>query len=584
MNQVAKIPQKGSRRIQVPIPGLSHIGVEAKPFNPFPFQVSAIKWLTSHPRGIFALDQGLGKTVCALKAIEELKLKTLVICPASVKMVWAEEAEKWTNLSYQVLTSKSDFDPSRDLTIFNYDIASKVADKIPGHWGIVVLDESHFVKNPKAKRTKAALQWLQFSQYSWALSGTPIPNRPIEIYALLKRMGITRMDYREFGYRYCGAWETPWDTFDVSGHSNLDELQKKMSPHTLRIKKETVLKDLPPKTYQVVALDLPLNKKEKKFGVEEFKAAKRPTDIAGLPEILQDHGKRKIEPAAAHILDLLKSKEKVLVFAYHKEVISQLQLALAQEKIETWTLTGSHSDKQRKESVDAFQKGSGRVLIANLIAGKVGLTLTASDTVVFVEPSWSPEVIFQAVDRVHRIGQTNPVLAQFLTIHNSIDEYQIRRALEKLEVVSQIIKENPIMDERFLAAMESIAESLATIADNQGSKTKRKRRTKEEIAADKAAEEQAAETPSKETPAEEQVAETPSKEAPAEPPAEPPAETSGEITTEDIRAALIKARDAAGMDAAKATIAKFGVEKVTDIPVDKYPDFIAACDDLVMLG
>jgi SWI/SNF-related matrix-associated actin-dependent regulator of chromatin subfamily A-like protein 1 len=567
MNQVVEIPlQTGWDDKQVP----------TNPFNPFPYQVTAIQWLLSHPRGIFALDQGLGKTVCALKAIEKSGLKSLVICPASVKMVWAEETEKWTNLSYQVLNTKLDFDRTKDITIINYDIAAKMAPKLPGHWGVVVLDESHFVKNPKAKRTRAALQWVSFARYCWALSGTPIPNRPVEIYALLKRMNILRMDYREFGYRYCAAWETPWDTFDVSGHSNLDELRGRMEPFTLRIMKETVLKDLPPKSYQVIALDLPISTKEKKLNIETLKGARKPQDIAGLPEILQDHGLTKVPAALEHILNLLREHEKVLIFAHHRSVISNLQIGLSEEKIETWTLTGSHTQKQRKESVDAFQKGSGRVLIANMQAGKVGLTLTAAYTVVFVESSWSPETIFQAVDRVHRIGQDRPVLAQFLTINQSIDEYQLRRALEKIEVTSQLIKETNLMDERFLVAMESIATSLELIADGQG-KGKRTRRTKEEIAADKAAKEGNA---------------APQGEAPAtEPSGNPTTESvpdtstgEKEITTDTLRDALVSVRKAVGMDAAKKLLSDFKVAKISDVSADKYPEFIQACEDATLLG
>ena len=574
MNQVAEIPQDGMRNLQVPIPSGAPTREPETAFNPFPYQVTAIKWLVSHSRGIFALDQGLGKTVCALKAVERLGVKTLVLCPASVKMVWAQEIEKWTNLSFQVLNTKSKYDEKCDITIFNYDIASKIAPKIPGHWDCLILDESHFVKNPKAKRTKAALQWVSFSKYCWALSGTPIPNRPVEIYALLKRMGIIRMDYREFGFRYCGAWETPWETFDVSGHSNLEELQQKIAPHCLRIRKESVLKDLPPKTYQVIALDLPLSKQEKKLGVDHFKNAKKPTDIAGLPEILQDHGKRKVEPAAQHILNLLRNTQKVLVFAYHKEVISNLQMFLAEEKIEVWTLTGSHNDKQRKESVHAFQEGTGRILIANLIAGKVGLTLTAADTVVFVESSWSPETIFQAVDRVHRIGQTNPVLAQFLTIHDSIDEYQLKRSLEKLEVVSQIIKENPTMDERFLVAMESIAQSLETLAEAQA-KPKKTRKSKK----DKEAEASAAQETQETAPPEKEEKETQETAPP-----EKEEKEEKKLSTEDIRDALMKVRSEVSAEQAKKLLSDFEAEKVSEVPVEKYPEFIKACEDMLLMA
>jgi len=128
--------------------------------------------------------------------------------------------------------------------------------------------------------------------------------------------------------------------------------------------------------------------------------------------------------------------------------------------------------KARQEAVDKFQKDPGvRIFLGNTEACKTGLTLTAANRAVFVESSWSPKDIDQMVDRMHRIGQSKPVLAQFLTTHQSIDEYQLRRALEKLQVIDEIIKPS-IMDgcdergedmnewevnQRILGALEQIA-------------------------------------------------------------------------------------------------------------------------------
>ena len=537
----------------------------------YPYQNAALSWLLKTPKGILALEQGLGKTACVLRAIQKIqsKPKTLIVCPASVKYVWASEISKFApNLTYQVLNTSSVLDESAEVSIINYDICQKMAPKIPSKWGILVLDESHYLKNPNAKRTRAALRWAHFASAVWALSGTPIPTKPIDIYALSKALKIFKMDYRSFGLRYCGGWDTPWQTFDVSGASNQLELKKKLAPYIFHLTKGQCLPGLPPKTYQVVPLDLPPHNREKSFSIEDLQGATRPKDIAGLPEIMRWHGTMKVPSAVEHISDLMESESaepgpSLLVFAYHKDVIKELESKLG-VKYETESIAGSTPLKERQEIVGRFQRKCTHILVAQIDTMKVGLTLTAASAVVFVEPSWDPSTIFQAVDRVHRIGQTKPVLAQFLTIHKSIDEYQLTRALQKVEVTSGLMGERSIPmenNERLTSALESIAESIAKIADN-GSVKPRKRRTKEEIAADKAAE----------------VGLSRENEPDPKPDPKPdPGPETPNLQESDIRMALREVSQAAGMATAQGVLKDFGAEKVSDIPSEKYEDFITSC-------
>ena len=424
------------------------------------FQRMSVTWLKDIRKGILGLDQGLGKTVISAAALAQLPArKVLVVCPASMRISWQRELKKWANIDAEI------YPKSGQCTIVSWASLSKIfGSHLNSH---IILDECQYMKSRTAKRTKAAMKLVKSAEDVWALSGTPIPNRPIEIWPLGFSMGMIPNDYRSFGYKYCAGWKTPWDTEDFTGASNLEELSKLVSKRMLRITKDMAKLQLPSKSYQIISLDLPLDKREKEFKLQDLKGKSTPLGLVGLSEILQAQGLKKVKPAVAHIKDVLEHEQKLIVFAYHKAVVAELKKEL--EQFGVVELVGSTSMKARQEAVDRFQKDSGvRIFLGNTEACKTGLTLTAANRAVFVESSWSPKDIDQMVDRMHRIGQSKPVLAQFLTTHQSIDEYQLRRALEKLQVIDEIIKESDLdergedmneweVNQRILGALEQIA-------------------------------------------------------------------------------------------------------------------------------
>ena len=588
--------------------------------NLYGFQEKAVDWLSKKDRAILALDQGLGKTICALASLPKGS-KVLIVCPASVKFVWKQEIEKWTDLTYQVLTTKCTIRYDVRVTIINYDIAAKMEHRLPKRWAVLVLDESQYLKNGKAKRTKACTRWILNAGKVWALSGTPIPNRPIELFPLLHAMRIIKMDWYAFGKKYCAGWKAPWTggSLDVSGSSNLDELRKSIAPYTFRLTKEQVLPDLPDKTYQIISLDLPVDKREKGFSLEEIGKVVSPLSILGLPEIMHDHGMSKVPLAVEHILDMKQPGKPILVFAHHRGVIEAVDEKLMAAGFKVDTLTGATKSQDREEIVKDFQAGRLDFFIVNVQAGKTGLTLTAASCVIFIESAWAPADIMQAVDRVHRIGQKDKVLAQFLTIEGSIDQYQLKRALQKKEVVSQIIEEREVIMSKEKEPIERIADAFERIADavegwanftpkavrtkpaddvidvepegkaEEDKPKRRTRRTKAQIAADEA--EAAGKSEEVIGVAFAKLTDVASWDAegnitlkePQLTPEELSAllEESGEeltpVPVEELKAALMSYRDANDMEAAKGLLQEFEVQKISDLPVDAHQAFMERC-------
>jgi len=455
--------------------------------SPFPYQVEGARFLLQKTGALLADEMGLGKTVQVLLAVnsDPAVNKVLVFCPASVKLNWVREANRWLVRPFDVryLSGKTPepiFLPKdRGLfVVINYDIAdawSKELSKV--HWDMLVLDEAHYLKNRKAVRTRAILGeekniGLQFPIWAGkkvALTGTPIVNRPAEVWPVLA--WIDRKTWGSFwtyAKRYCNLHYNGYG-WDASGASNLEELNRKLSRYMLRRRKDEVLKDLPPKIRQV--LELPPNgatnliAKEKELWdrySEELARAKAAVEIARaeseeeLKEALSklralvrvyfqemslvrhQLALAKVPKALEHVQDVLESKDKVVVWVHHRDVAEAVFEGL--KEYNPVMVLGGSSAEARAEAVRRFQEDkSVRVFIGGITAAAEGITLTASDTAIFVELDWRPGKLLQAEDRIHRIGQTRGVVIQYLVFDGSLDAYMAKRLAEKMEIISRAV-------------------------------------------------------------------------------------------------------------------------------------------------
>ncbi len=461
----------------------SHIPVP-KGLEYMPFQRAGIDWLRSHDNVLLGDDMGLGKTIQVIGALNcDHDVKTcLVVCPASLKINWSRELEKWSvrPVDVRILSGKIPqfqgsivpwFDPGRlGVVIVNYNILDSWLDILRAfEWDMIVCDESHYLKNAKTKRTRATLQ-IQ-AKRKIACTGTPIPNRPIEAYAVLNWLDPKSWpSWGKYAYRYCGATHNGYGT-DAKGASNLEELQEKLrSTIMIRRLKQDVLTELPAKTRQVI--EIPANGAEpaiqrerqawsayedtlarlkadaelaKAEGEAEYRAAVDRLRIgvsAAFVEIARarhDTAIAKAPYVAEHCVDILDgSAQKIIVFAHHHDVIDLLEDRL--KGYGTVVVTGSTALGNRQAAVDRFQNDpTCRVFIGNIQAAGVGLTLTAASVVVFGELDWVPGNITQAEDRAHRIGQTDPVLILHIVLDGSLDAKMAKTLVAKQEIIDKAL-------------------------------------------------------------------------------------------------------------------------------------------------
>jgi SWI/SNF-related matrix-associated actin-dependent regulator 1 of chromatin subfamily A len=495
--------------------------------NLYPHQVQAIHWLGQRPKAILALDMGLGKT-CVSSL--DLSVPALVVCPASLKLNWQAELKMWRpELSVQVVRSPKDPIKGLDVTIVNYDILGKLDLTTPT---TLIVDEAHYIKNYKAKRTKLLMSLIKVTPNVSLLTGTPIVNRPIELWTLLYSIGATKLGYFEFGMRFCAGWKTPWDTYDFSGSSRKGELIKVLEPFMLRMTKEECI-DLPSKTYRIIALDLPVDKREKQFSQDQIDT---PDSIPfeAISDIRRLNAERKLDQSISYIKDCLEQTDKIVVFAHHTHIIDGLMDAL--KEFEPVMVTGAVKNEDRHVAVQTFQNNPKcRVFVGNIKAAGVGLTLTSASHVVFVEAPWSPSDLQQAADRCHRIGQQDNVTIDLLTITGSIDEIILHKILTKMDVIDSVIKESTDMNEKLIAAKLRELASLFDLAE-EAPKPK--------------ADEQEAPKPKVTKPAKQVEIEA--------------------FTLDHIRQAMAKLIGTGKREQALAILAELGVKKVSEITEDQF--------------
>ncbi len=432
-----------------------------------PFQRAGVSYLLARRRAFLADEQGLGKTIEALAAIEAAgAYPAVVVCPASLKLNWLRELERWLpQRSARALCGNGGGSGSgdvaqaavADITVVNYDIvAGRLQELCALRPGALVLDESHYCKNAAAKRTQAVQRLsavVPRDGLVLALSGTPVTNRPAELISQLRILG--RLDDFgsgvRFGQRFRGA----------DAHLRLHwHLRARCFVRRL---KADVLPQLPAKTRAIVPVELdneaeyrlaesdlvawlrsqPLDLRELDAKVAAALRAERLVRLEAL-KLLAARG--KLHAALAWIHDFCSSGEPLVVFAHHREI----QRAVLARFPTALHILGEDSAASRDTALQAFQGSSGgeasQLIVCSLEVAGHGITLTRSSNIAFLELAWTPATHDQAEDRCHRIGQRDAVNASYLLAADTIDE-TISTLLERKRAVIGAVTDGREQDE-----------------------------------------------------------------------------------------------------------------------------------------
>jgi len=439
--------------------------------QPYPYQKQAVKFFdVAGGISILGDQPGVGKTLSLISYAIKNKFKTLIICPASLKLNWRNEIQKFTNekcfiYKYKPKKNSGEILNTKEESLFhiiNYEsletylkfnvhhkcslhhckweetntkkkikicpkcnvkgtVKSRannlefIKDKkgvelLPSDYELISLDEAHYIKNPSAGRTKVVKKAFQNSPKKILLTGTAIKNKPFEFFSLLNFIDPKEWkSAHSFGVKYCDGHETNFG-WDYSGASNLDELYKRIAPYFLRRLKKDVLTFLPPKTFTQIPIELT---------DEEYREYKKIEEVVAGE--MEDEDNDATHLARIQKLKQYTSKIKCLhaiefaqdIIDGDEKVVLFTEYVATAEKIgehfgrSAVVFTGKKSMSEKQEAIDKFMNDpKTKVFVGTIGAAGVGITLTVSSISIFVDQPYTPADREQAEDRIHRASST----------------------------------------------------------------------------------------------------------------------------------------------------------------------------------
>ena len=426
------------------------------------YQVEGYRWLSRladwGAGACLADDMGLGKTLQALTLLVSRAKRgpALVVAPSSVMHTWRIEAERHAptlriTLLQGVGDSASEALRAGDVAVISWSAFARMPEAISlVPWATAIFDEAHAIKNASTQRARAAHALK--ADFIVALTGTPVENHVGELWSLMRAVMPSLL----------GSQESFERRFGRQNKESVKALSELVKPFILRRSKAKVAKELPPRTD--VEVVVPLTEEEKALyddvrlsaiaslaeGAAEgqgqmkvFAALNRLRLTACHPKLVDATWRgptSKLTKLLELIRDLLAGEHRLLVFSQFTQHLALVAEALGREGIAHSYLDGQTPIKERQRRVEAFQAGQGGgVFLISLKAGGTGLTLTAADYVVHLDPWWNPAVEDQASDRAHRLGQTKPVTVYRLISEGTVEQQILSLHAQKRELVDDLL-------------------------------------------------------------------------------------------------------------------------------------------------
>lgn len=420
------------------------------------YQLHGVEHLSKQQRALLLDDQGLGKTAQALAALNKLGPKrSLIICPPAVRYGWELEAHRWTARDYKihVMTRMNEWIPEwANIVIVSDSLLSSpmIVDQLnKQRWGVLIIDEVHRFKSTKANRTQALLGGrkrgiISSCTYAWALSGTPMTARPVDLWPMFRSMGKNHLPektrtYDGFTKVFCKRYKTRWGHWDVSGAANLPVLRNALfkTGFALRRTKEQVLTELPDKTYRIMPMTMTDTNAEVKWGdklrAADFKKSNLGLDASELAEARKDLGMAKRFAVLDYINDI---DEPLVVFGHHREFLEVIASG-CDSVLYYGGMTPSAKEKAKRDFID----GRAKVFVANITSAGTGLDglQHRSSHALFAEIPWNYSDIAQAADRIHRMGQKNKVLIDLMVLKGGVESYIMNTVMKKEGLTAELL-------------------------------------------------------------------------------------------------------------------------------------------------
>lgn len=457
---------------------------EKRGFEILPHQEIGIKFLLGRKGAILADSMGVAKTLQAVVAALEVGAKKiLIVCPSSVKISWEREIQVFDDKTCIVDGRRW---RDRKFTIINYDILRNFhtvgnpkdedavinRDIVNANFDLVIIDEAHKVKDKNSGRGEIMSEIC--TKYDiervWLLTGTPVANRPMDFYNLLKLIKSPLVDnWKYYAIRYCegkqitttlknGKKKKIWVT---NGASNLEELHRRSKNLFLRRLLSEVT-DMPEKIVTNVYHKMTDNSKKEyeslwdEYLIERARLKKKGSverDLVELGLLRKFIAMEAIPNTIELVKNAIEEGEKVVIFTTFKDEQQELEEAFGKQCV---VHNGDMNITDKQYSVDAFQNNPKiRVFIGNINSAGVGITLTSGTIVVFNSFSWVPGDNAQAEDRIWRLGQRNNCRIYYQLFIDTISIRMLETVNNKSDVINIIVG-----DTKKVSPIEMIMEEI----------------------------------------------------------------------------------------------------------------------------
>ncbi len=420
----------------------------------YPYQKAGVSFFEKvNGVGMLADEMRLGKSCQAIAYAQKNNFKTLVVCPSSIKTVWRGEIEKFTDKTWLLINAK---DLKKDIStkgydfiILNYEIVGKAITKIDFRdIDLIVADESFYIKNQKSLRFKS-IKKLNFISHRLCLTGTPILNRPSELWSQLNFIDpLIWNNWWKFAMRYCGAEKTQWG-WDFSGRSNLEELKKRLSVFMLRRLCKDVFSELPPKIETIIKIQMS-DKEWKEYNrlYDEFEdliqnSENRTVQLARLTYLKQWLSLNKIENAIEIINNIIENGEKVVVFSQYLQPLRILKDKLGDIAV---VYEGKMSVEEKDIAKTLFQTNPNiKVFLGSITTAGYGIKLSSASTIIMLDLIWSPALISQATARIVDTQQKTNNNIYYLIHENTIEQSIFELLKFKMDTISTLQNEEKLI-------------------------------------------------------------------------------------------------------------------------------------------
>jgi SWI/SNF-related matrix-associated actin-dependent regulator 1 of chromatin subfamily A len=492
-NRVLELANKLKLSCELKPLGLSAQAKLAKSQGAYDFQVEGVDFLSKQDKAVLGDDMGLGKTVQTLLALPK-KAKAVIVVPNCVKLNWSEECQRWRpDLKPVVLKGRNSFrfPESGEVVILNYEILPawlecKYFDCRNPNTGkhykaesyehyspyelrrlsetILIVDEVHKVKNYKAQRSRRIKGLSKHCKKGWYLSGTPLINRPLDLWGVLSAIDLERVVFKGFKHfiQCFNGFPNGYGGYEFGDPvAVVPELLRRIM---LRRKRETVLPDLPSKTYSKLVVDASasLNKKMDKlmdeFGeflegnadwvtqecldgdatLEDIDRNVKLPPFERFSKIRAELANNRVAAALEYVEDCEEQDVPLIVFSAHKNPVKKIA------ERDGWAcITGDTPAAERQRLVNEFQAGNLKGLACTIIAAGVGLTLTRAWKALFIDLDWTPANNWQAEDRICRIGQESNTCEIIRMVSSHVLEQHLHNLLAwKVRIIQAAIDDS----------------------------------------------------------------------------------------------------------------------------------------------